>query len=101
YVLLLDRVESPLAHTVDFLLHGAAPEVALSAQVLLEPREGPLAEKDGYRWITRKGEGRAEGVWEANWSIGDGVGLRFLSLDGAATRVLVGKGFAGYRRGHR
>src|SRR5262249_15343581 len=42
-----------------------------------------------------------EGIWEANWSVGDGVGLRFLSLDGAATRVLVGKGFEGYRRGHR
>jgi hypothetical protein len=100
YALILDRVVSPRPHTVDFVLHGTGKNSELTTSVPLEGRTGPLGERDGYQWITLQGEGRAEGTWEANWDIGGGVRLRLMALGTEPTRVLVGKGFEGYRRGH-
>lgn len=100
YALILDQVVSPRQHTVDFVLHGTGKNSVLTTSVPLAGRAGPLGERDGYRWITLQGEGHAEGTWEANWDIGEGVGLRMMALGTEPTHVLVGKGFEGYRRGH-
>jgi len=100
YALLLDRVDGPGRHTIDWLMHGAGQQSAVQVSLPMQERSGPLGEKDGYRWITRMGEGSATGAWEANWDIGDGVGLRLLALNQEPETVLTGRGWRGWRRGH-
>jgi hypothetical protein len=101
YLLIYDRVTSAKPHTIDLLIHGTGKDGQLTTTIPLPDNTRKLGTMDGYQFVDVLREGAANGQWGANWDVGDNVGLRLISLDGAGTKLIAARGPVGYRRGHK